>query len=73
MKQKNVLEYLEATVCRVPDKTAFANDDCSLSFSQLYHDSRAIGSALAHLGLYNEPVVVFMPKHPKTVAAFFKV
>ena len=30
--QTNVLEYLENTVDRVPDKTAFADEESALSF-----------------------------------------
>ncbi|MBR1392969.1 MAG: amino acid adenylation domain-containing protein [Ruminococcus sp.] len=71
MKQKNVLEYLEKTVRRLPDKTAYADEETVLSFSQVYGQSRAVGSTLLEKGFYNEPVVVFMPKSPKTIAAFF--
>lgn len=71
MQQTNVLEYLEHTVTRVPDKTAFANEEMGLTFAEVYHDSRAIGSYLSRQGYYHEPVVVFMKKHPKTIAAFF--
>ena len=73
MHQTNVLEYLEKTVTRVPDKLAFSNGEEGLTFAQVYHDSRAIGSYLASKGYYNEPVVVFMEKHPRSVAAFFGV
>ena len=33
--QRNVLEYLEETVKRVPDKIAFANDKTQLTYVQL--------------------------------------
>lgn len=71
MQQTNVLEYLEQTVKRLPDKVAYANESMGLTFAQVSHDSRAIGSVLHRMGCYHEPVVVFMPKHPKTIAAFF--
>ncbi len=71
--QTNVLEYLEQTVQRVPDKTAFADDHTSLTFSALSKNARAIGSALAEDGLYGEPVVVFMEKSPAAINAFFGV
>lgn len=71
MQQTNVLEYLERTVQRVPDKVAYANEDMGLTFSQVSHDSKAIGSYLQHRGYYHEPVIVFMQKHPKTIAAFY--
>ena len=73
MQQTNVLEYLEKTVVRLPDKVAFANENPAdgLTFADVYHDSRAIGTYLYKNGYYHEPVVVFMKKHPKTIAAFF--
>jgi amino acid adenylation domain-containing protein len=71
MQQTNVLEYLEKTVVRVPDKIAYANEEMGLTFAEVSHDARAIGSHLHRQGYYNEPVVVFMKKHPKTITAFF--
>lgn len=71
MQRTNVLEYLERTVLRLPDKTAFVGEDESMTFGQVSRASRAIGSALARRGLEREPVVVFMPKAPRTVTAFF--
>ena len=71
MRQRNVLEYLETTVTRLPDKVAYADDECQLTFAQVFHDSRAIGSALVSKGLTGEPIVVYMPKSPRTIAAFF--
>ena len=34
--QTNILEYLEHTVTRVPDKIAFANDVCGVTFRETY-------------------------------------
>ena len=71
MQQTNVLEYLETTVKRLPDKVAYANENMGMTFATVYHDSRVIGSYLSKKGYYNEPVVVFMQKHPKTITAFY--
>lgn len=71
--QINILEYLEQTVKRVPDKLAFAGQTEYLTFSQLFAQSRALGTALLRDGAYRQPVVVFMKKQPKTVAAFLGV
>ena len=70
MQITNVLEYLENTVKRVPDKTAYANENMEMTFGEVYHDSRAIGSYLANNNYYKEPVVVFMKKHPHAITAF---
>lgn len=71
--QNNVLEYLESTVKRVPDKIAFSNGQDSVTFQEIYDQGRAIGTFLNKQGIYKQPVVVFMDRHPKTVVAFFGV
>ena len=63
--QRNVLEYLEETVKRVPDKIAFANDKTQLTFQQFSDDIRAIGSELIRKGYQKEPVLIYMNKSPK--------
>lgn len=73
MQQTNVLEYLERTAPRVPDKLAYANENMGLTFSEVYRDARAIGSFLSRRGHYREPAVVFMQKHPKMVVSFYGV
>ena len=37
MQITNVLEYLENTVKRVPDKTAYANENMEMTFGEVYH------------------------------------
>jgi len=71
--QINVLEYLEDTVVRYPDKTAFTDGSRSLTFRQLSNSAKAIGTFLAQSGYGREPIVVCMKKQPETVAAFFGV
>ncbi len=66
-----MLEYLEETVLRVPEKLAFADDREGLTFCQVYRHSRAIGSCLAAKGYYGEPVAVLMGRRPDAVATFF--
>ncbi|MEA4890406.1 MAG: AMP-binding protein [Clostridiaceae bacterium] len=71
--QNNILEYLENTILRVPDKVAFSNGKDSLTFKDVYDAGRSIGSFMADAGIYKQPVVVFMNKHPRTIAAFLGV
>lgn len=73
MRQTNLLEYLEETVQRRPDKLAFSNGKEGLTFGEVYHQARSLGSALAAAGLNREPVVVFMERHPRMIAAFLGV
>ncbi len=68
---KNVLEYLEATAPRVPDKTAYSDGTDSVTFSEVYKYSRAVGSYLSENGLTSEPIVVLTKKHPRAIPCFF--
>lgn len=71
--QTNILQYLDATVCRVPEKLAFSNGEEGLTFREVHQQARSIGSGLLAGGAAGEPVVVFMERHPKMVTAFFGV
>lgn len=71
--QTNVLEYLEQTAPRVPNKVAYANDVDSVTFKEVYDRSRSIGTFLKKQGHYREPVVVFMQKHPNAIISFYGV
>lgn len=71
--QTNVLEYLEETVKRFPEKPAFTDENSTLTFRELYEGARSIGSALAKKGHYKEAVLVFMEKSPETIRTFFGV
>ena len=70
---KNILEYLENTVKTYSEKIAYTDGTNSMTFSELSHNARAIGSAVAKTGCYKEPIIVFMDKSPETVAAFMGV
>lgn len=71
MNMKNILQYLEKTAERIPEKCALADENNSISFSELLRLSKCGGSALLKRGLSREPIVVFMKKTPKCVCAFF--
>lgn len=67
---KNVLDYMADSVKRVPDKVAFSDGEEALTFLDVYKQSCSVGTFLCQNGVYKEPVVIFMNKHPKMVAAF---
>ena len=69
----NILEYLEQTVEKFPDKVAFSDGTSSIIFKDLYDLARAGGSLLCKLGCYNEPIMVIMDKHPNEIVAFLSV
>ena len=67
----NVLDYLDASAARFPDKIAFGDDKTTLTFSELRELSRRGGTYLAGKIGTNMPVAVFMEKTPECLAAFF--
>lgn len=71
--QNHVLDYLDETVKRVPDKVAFANESDAYTFREVYETTHSVGTYLHQEGCYREAVVVFMEKHPKTIMAFYGV
>lgn len=71
--QNNILDYLNKIVTEKPDKIAYSNGNEGMTFGQVYEQSRAVGAFLHNKGIYKKPVLVFMNKHPKEVAAFFGV
>ena len=44
--QTNVLDYLEQIVEIYPNKVAYANEDISLTFQDVYQRAKAIGSGI---------------------------
>ncbi len=69
--QKNILEYLENTAKRIPEKLAFSTGNEGMTFAEVQSGALSVGGALCELGLYRESVLIFMDKHPRTVTAFF--
>lgn len=67
---RNILEYLEQTAARLPDKTAFSAGEERISFAGLETAAKKIGTYLLRFGRRNEPVAVLTEKTPVSVAAF---
>ena len=67
----NVLDWLDASAARLPDKIAFGGEKSTLTFAQLQDCARRAGTYLAGRIGMNQPVAVFMEKTPECLAAFF--
>lgn len=71
---KNVLEWLEATVEKYPDKPAFSDTENSITFAQVYDIARNTGAYLIEkLGVDRTPVAVFAGRKMVTPAYFLGV
>lgn len=69
----NVLEYLEGSVGKYPEKTAFIDENKELTFQQLYDNAQAAGTALLSLNVTRRPVLVFMEKSADNIGAFMGI
>ena len=67
---KNVLEYLEKTSNRLPDKVAVIDDKESCTFAELKDVSSRIGRVLSQYITSAQPVAVMMKKSTKTLQIF---
>ena len=57
--QKNVLEYLEASAARFPEKVAFSDETEAVSYGRLLQEAKALGTFLSRrLPEVNVPVAV---------------
>ena len=70
---RTVLDYLDSTALRLPDKVSFRDENTSLTFKQLREQALSGGSALTDAGITREPVAVYMSKTPSEIAAFMAV
>lgn len=71
MPLTNLLDYLERTAARLPDKPAFVGEDCQFTFQQVRDAARRLGCALAQLSpRRNGPVAVFVDRTPANLVAF---
>lgn len=72
--QKNVLEYLEESARRYPDKVAFSDENGEITFSKLLDSSKKIGSAIAErTDVKNRPIGVVCDRNFRTIEAFMGV
>lgn len=74
MLQRNVLDYLERTAARFPDKTAFADEKESFTFAQLLSAARSLGTyIIKNTSRRNAPVMVMTDRTAVSIAAFMGV
>ena len=66
----NVLEYLEASAERFPDKLAYVDMEGSYTFSEILDVSKRVGSFLADRVRKGTPVAVYMEKSIQQIAVF---
>lgn len=70
---KNILEYIEESARRFPEKTAFADAENSITYSKLLSNAKSIGTALSAIHKKNHPIAVYMDKSIQTPCSMFGI
>lgn len=72
--QRNLLDYLEKTTEKMPERIAVTDETEQISFSQLLRRAQSLGTALAEqTGVCNRPVAVLTDRNAASVVAFLGV
>lgn len=66
----NVTYWLDETAVRLPDKTAFADENKQVTFGQLRSQARAVAYELIERGYFKRPVAVFLEKGVDVLVSF---
>lgn len=71
----NVLEYLENSYLKYPQKAAFVDENTLVSYDQLYHFARNAGTAIAAKlnKVRRKPIVVFVDRNVESLVSFMGV
>ncbi len=70
---RNVLEYIENTVAKMPEKIAVIDESHKISYQDLLINSKKIGSYLSDKIEAKNPIPVFMDKSIETLSSFFGI
>jgi D-alanine--poly(phosphoribitol) ligase subunit 1 len=65
-----ITDYLDASVEKYPDKTAFADEKRELSFKIVQDEARHIASALIDRNIFKSPVVIYLDKSVECLVSF---
>lgn len=65
----NVIEYLQETVLKMPDKVAVVEGDKKITFSDLNKKAQVLASFLANSNVIRKPIAVYLPKTIESVIA----
>ncbi|RDU22703.1 amino acid adenylation domain-containing protein [Anaerosacchariphilus polymeriproducens] len=69
----NVLEYLESTSQRFPDKKALEDIEKAVDFKELKNKATSIGTDIAYKNLRCEPIVVLTDRNIESIIAFWGI
>ena len=71
--EKNILQCLEETVKKFPNKIAFEEINREINYKELMENAKKIGTALSSKNIMNEPVAIFIDKSISCLEAMLGV
>lgn len=66
---KTVIDYLDISVDRFPEKAAFCDNKRQMTFAELQKEAQKVATVLIQKASVKTPVAIFMDKRPECVAA----
>lgn len=69
----NVLQYLESSVKRVPEKIALSDENHSITYQTLLHSAQCIGTCLMRFHAHNRAIAVFIDRNIESIVMFLGV
>lgn len=69
--QKNILEYLDQTVCSFPNKIAFEEEHRSITYLQFQESAKKIGNSILGEGIRNGKIAIYLDKGINCLIAMF--
>lgn len=70
---KNVLQMLEQTTEKLPERIAFSDEKGALSYIEVVNLSKAVGSRLIQMKKQHQPVAIMLEKSKEMLIGFFGV
>lgn len=67
----SILQYLEKTAMKFPDKVAYQDTKESFSYSQLLDFAKRIGTYISGISKPRSPIVIYMDKRAYNIPAFW--
>lgn len=74
--KKNVIEYLEASARKFPNKIALIDEVKTITFAELYDSVKKVSNAIYQKNrgeIHNRPIVVYMEKSVECIIAFLGI
>lgn len=70
---KNIIEMLEYSAERFPDKIVFRDETNDMTYSEFLNTTKSIGTFIARYGIINKPIAVIAERSVKNLTAMFGV